>query len=72
MIQLAELDKRINNTWPAYEKQLKANSTAYTMHMYKGVNHGFHNDSTSRFDKSAADLSWQRTLDFFSQHLQLA
>lgn len=72
MIQLASLDKRINNTWPDYENQLKANSAEYTMHMYEGVNHGFHNDSTSRFDKPAADLSWQRTLDFFSQHLQLA
>ncbi|GAA0854992.1 dienelactone hydrolase family protein [Aliiglaciecola litoralis] len=70
LIQLAELDKRINATWPDYEAVLKENSVNYTAHVYAGVNHGFHNDSTSRYDKPAAELAWQRTLDFFNTHLR--
>ncbi|QDP01526.1 dienelactone hydrolase family protein [Thalassotalea sp. PS06] len=68
-IQLAELDKRVNASWPEYEEDLKSIDAEYTMHMYKGANHGFHNDSTSRYDEKAAELSWQRTLDFFNKHL---
>lgn len=69
MIHLAELDKRVNAGWPAYEAALKANGKDYVMHMYPGANHGFHNDTTSRFDKAAADLAWSRTLQFFKTHL---
>lgn len=69
LIHLGSLDKRVNARWPAYEEALKANNKAYTMHMYEGANHGFHNDTTSRFDAAAAELAWTRTLEFFSQHL---
>ena len=69
MIQLGELDKRVNATWPDYEKSLKANNVEYTMHMYEGANHGFHNDSTGRYDEQKAELAWQRTLAFFNQKL---
>lgn len=71
LIQYAGLDERINAGWPAYEAALKANKVRYTMHMYDGVNHGFHNDTTPRYDEAAAKLSWQRTLDFFNQHLRV-
>ena len=69
LIHLAELDQRVNATWPEYEKDLKANESPYTMHMYPGVNHGFHNDSTGRYDEAAAELAWNRTIEFFSEHL---
>ena len=69
LIQLAELDKRVNGTWPEYEADLKANNSQYTMHMYPNANHGFHNDSTGRYDEKMAELAWKRTLDFFKQHL---
>ena len=69
LIQLAELDKRVNATWPDYELDLKANKSPYTMHMYPGVNHGFHNDSTGRYNEAAAELAWSRTLEFFATHL---
>ncbi|HQU72833.1 MAG TPA: dienelactone hydrolase family protein [Calditrichia bacterium] len=69
MIQLAELDTRVNASWPEYEEDLKANKVDYTMHMYAGANHGFHNDSTGRYDEEKAELAWQRTLDFFKKHL---
>jgi carboxymethylenebutenolidase len=69
MIQLGELDKRVNATWPEYEKSLKANNVEYTMHMYEGANHGFHNDSTGRYDEQKAELAWQRTLAFFNEKL---
>ena len=69
LIHLAELDERVNATWPEYEKDLKANKSPYTMHMYPGVNHGFHNDSTARYDEAAAELAWGRTVEFFTQHL---
>jgi carboxymethylenebutenolidase len=70
LIQYASLDTRINQGWPAYEQALKANNAAYTMHMYEGANHGFHNDTTPRYDEAAAKLAWQRTLDFFNQYLR--
>jgi len=69
LIQLAELDQRVNDTWPAYEAALVANNARFTMHMYPGANHGFHNDSTARYDPENAELAWERTLAFFRQHL---
>ena len=70
LIHYAGLDKRINDGWPAYEEALKANKVHYTMHMYEGVNHGFHNDTTPRYDEASAKLAWQRTLAFFNQNLR--
>jgi len=70
LIHYAELDTRVNEGWPAYEAALKSNNINYEMQMYEKVNHGFHNDSTPRFDKEAAELSWKRTIDFFNQHLK--
>ena len=69
LIQLGELDKRVNNSWPEYEKDLKNVGVTHQMHLYKGANHGFHNDSTARYDKENAELAWQRTLAFFSDTL---
>lgn len=69
MIQLGELDERVNASWPEYEADLKANNVDYHMHMYEGAHHGFHNDSTGRYDEENAELSWQRTLVFFKKHL---
>lgn len=69
MIQLAELDTRVNDSWPEYEQDLKANNVEYTMYMYKGTNHGFHNDSTARYDEVNANLAWQRTIEFFNEQL---
>ena len=70
MIQLAELDQRVNSTWPEYEADLKAHKVQFTMHMYPKANHGFHNDSTGRYNKELAELAWKRTIEFFSKHLQ--
>jgi carboxymethylenebutenolidase len=69
MIQLGELDERVNASWPEYEKDLKANNVEYVMHMYENAKHGFHNDSTGRFDQANADLAWSRTLAFFNSKL---
>lgn len=69
MLQFAELDERINAGWPAYEEALKANGKDYVAHMYPGVNHGFHNDTTPRYDEAAAKLAEERTVAFFKQHL---
>ena len=70
LIQYAELDKRVNATKDEYEADLKAINADYTMHVYEGANHGFHNDSTGRYDEADAKLSWQRTVEFFKKHLQ--
>ncbi|MGH9672350.1 MAG: dienelactone hydrolase family protein [Bryobacteraceae bacterium] len=70
LLHYASLDTRINNGWPAYEEALKANTVAYTAHMYEGANHGFHNDTTPRYDEKSAKLAWQRTLDFFNKYLK--
>jgi carboxymethylenebutenolidase len=70
LIHYASLDTRINGGWPAYEEALKANHATYTAHIYEGANHGFHNDTTPRYDKAAAELAWQRTLDFFNKYLR--
>jgi carboxymethylenebutenolidase len=69
LIHYAELDERINEGWPAYEAALKEHGKTYTAHIYPGVNHGFHNDSTPRYDEAAADLAWDRTIAFFNEHL---
>lgn len=70
MIQYAGLDERINSGWPAFEEALRANNKAYTMHMYPDVNHGFHNDTTPRYDAAAAMLAQDRTIAFFNEHLR--
>ncbi len=69
LLQYAENDERVNATWPEYEAALKANKVNYTMHEYAGTQHGFHNNSTPRYDAAAADLAWARTIAFFKQHL---
>ncbi len=70
LLHYAGLDTRINEGWPAYEEALKANKISYTAHIYEGTNHGFHNDTTPRYNEAAAKLAWQRTLDFFNQYLR--
>jgi len=69
LLHYAELDKRVNEGWPAYEEALKANKIQYTAHIYPGVNHGFHNDTTPRYDEAAAKLAWSRTVEFFKKEL---
>jgi len=69
LLHYAGLDTRINEGWPAYEAALKANNKQYSAYIYPNVNHGFHNDTTPRYDKAAAELAWQRTIDFFKQQL---
>lgn len=69
MIQLGQLDARVNKSWPEYEQDLKDAGVNYQMHMYKDAKHGFHNDSTGRFDKENAELAWQRTVEFFNKEL---
>lgn len=69
MIQLGELDGRVNASWPEYEEDLKEAGAEYVMHMYPEANHGFHNDSTGRYDKEQAELAWERTIAFFREHL---
>ncbi len=70
MIQYAEIDERINAGWPAYERALRAAGKHYVMHMYAGTNHGFHNDTTPRYDERAAKLAQDRTMAFFNQNLR--
>lgn len=70
LLHYAGLDTRVNEGWPAYEKTLKENNKEYTAFIYPDVNHGFHNDSTPRYDKAAAELAWQRTVDFFKAKLK--
>src|SRR6266480_1425678 len=70
LLHYASLDTRINAGWPAYEQALKANYVTYTAHVYEGANHGFHNDTTPRYDEANAKLAWQRTLDFFNKYLR--
>jgi carboxymethylenebutenolidase len=70
LLHYASLDTRINGGWPAYEEALKANHVTYTAYVYEGANHGFHNDTTPRYDEAAAKLAWQRTLDFFNKYLR--
>jgi carboxymethylenebutenolidase len=70
LLHYAALDDRIDAGWPAYEAALKANGVKYQMYMYPGTNHGFHNDTTPRYDEAAAKLAWSRTLAFFKQNLK--
>ncbi len=70
LLQYAGLDERVNAGWPAYEAALKEHHKEYTAYMYPNVNHGFHNDTTPRYDREAAELAWQRTVDFFKEHLK--
>lgn len=70
LLHYAELDTRINEGWPAMEAALKAHNKVYQAHIYPGVNHGFHNDSTPRYDRAAAELAWQRTLAWFEKYLR--
>jgi carboxymethylenebutenolidase len=70
LIHYAGLDERINAGWPAYEAALKANKVRYEAFIYPNVNHGFHNDTTPRYDEAAAKLAWQRTVDFFAKNLR--
>lgn len=69
MLHHAGLDDRINATWPEFEKNLQANGQDYVNYLYADVNHGFHNDTTPRYDETAAKLAWQRTIEFFTRHL---
>jgi carboxymethylenebutenolidase len=66
----ASLDTRLTAGWPAYEAALKANHVTYAGYVYEGANHGFHNDTTPRYDEAAAKLAWQRTMDFFNKYLK--
>lgn len=70
LLHYGELDTRVNEGWPAYETALKENKKEYTAYMYPNANHGFHNDTTPRYDKAAAELAWKRTIDFFGQKLK--
>jgi carboxymethylenebutenolidase len=69
LIHYAANDERINAMWPAFEASLKANGIRYEMHMYPGTQHGFHNNSTPRYNEAAAALAWERTIAFFKKHL---
>jgi carboxymethylenebutenolidase len=70
LLHYASLDTRLTGGWPAFEDALKANHATYTGYVYEGANHGFHNDTTPRYDEAAAKLAWQRTLDFFNKYLR--
>ncbi|MEL6570742.1 MAG: YghX family hydrolase [Pseudomonadota bacterium] len=69
MVQMGELDERINAGWPDFEAALQANGKVYEAYIYEGANHGFHNDSTPRYDEAMAELAWDRTVGWFSQYL---
>lgn len=69
LLHFAEHDDNVNAGWPAYEAALKQHGKTYEAHVYPGTNHGFHNDSTPRYDEAAAELAWERTIDWFKRHL---
>jgi len=69
MVQAAENDDRINAQWPEFEAALQANNVEHVRHLYPGTGHGFHNNSTKRYNEEAANLAWERTLEFFSANL---
>lgn len=69
LLHYAELDKGVNEGWPAYEAALKEKGKTYEAYIYPGVNHGFHNDSTPRYDEAAAKLAWDRTIEWFKRYL---
>ena len=70
MLQYAGLDKRVNAGWPAYEESLKKHGKKYEAFIYPDVNHGFHNNTTGRYDETAATLAWERTIKFFKKNLK--
>jgi len=70
LIQSAEVDERINASWPAYEEALKAAGVRYERHLYPGTQHGFNNNTTPRYDEAAARLAWERTIAFLNAHLR--
>jgi len=70
MLHFASLDKRVNAGWPDFETSLKENNKEYEAYVYPEVNHGFHNNTTPRYDKEAAELSWSRTISFFKEKLK--
>src|SRR5579885_2822952 len=70
LVHYASLDTRITSGWPAWEEALKANHVTYSGYVYEGANHGFHNDTTPRYDEPAAKLAWERTLDFLNKYLR--
>jgi carboxymethylenebutenolidase len=70
LLHYAGNDAGVNKGWPTYEAALKANNKVYTAYIYENTQHGFHNDTTPRYDEAAAKLAWQRTLDFFNKHLR--
>ncbi len=70
LLQFAENDGWVNKGWPDYEAKLKTENKTYIAHTYPGTQHGFHNDTTPRFDEEAAKLAWQRSIDFFNKHLK--
>ena len=69
LLHFGELDTRVNEGWPAYEKALKEHNKEFTAYIYPNANHGFHNDTTPRYDKDMATLAWDRTIDFFKEKL---
>ncbi len=69
LLHYGELDERVNAGWPDYEAALKEHGKTYTAHIYEGANHGFHNDSTPRYDEKMAELAWERTVSFFNKNL---
>jgi carboxymethylenebutenolidase len=71
LLQFAETDERINAAWPASEAALKAAGVKYQAYIYPGTQHGFNNDTTPRYNKEAAALAWQRTIEFFNTHLRV-
>lgn len=70
LLHFGELDKRVNERWPAYEEALKANDKSYQVFVYPNANHGFHNDTTPRYDEESAKLAWSRTIAFFEENLK--
>jgi len=70
LLHFGELDKRVNARWPDYEAALKANKKKYKAFVYEEANHGFHNDTTARYDKESAEKAWKRTIKFFKKHLK--
>ena len=71
MLHHGELDERVNASWPEFEKALRSADVSYENYDYTGANHGFHNDTTPRYDEDAAVSSWSRTTGFFAEHLDL-
>jgi carboxymethylenebutenolidase len=69
LAHFAELDTRLTETWPAYDKALTAAHLTHAGYVYAKANHGFHNDTTPRYDEAAAKLAWQRTLAWFDRYL---